>query len=66
VEAIQDYEVPRNVPAPFQHLVEWHAGTGPVVLLLTQGGQRACAITPVEAARVTINRRYDCRWSAAR
>ena len=33
VEAMRDYGNPRDVPAPFQYLVNWHAGTGPVVLL---------------------------------
>lgn len=65
VEAIRDYK-PRDVPAAFQHLVDWHAGTEPVVLVFTAGGRRACAITPHEATRVVLRRPFRCRWSAAR
>lgn len=66
VEAIWDYADPHDVPAPFQHLVEWHSGTGPVVLLITAGGRRACAISAQEATGVLIHKPYRCRWSAAR
>lgn len=66
VEAIRDYSKPRDVPAAFQHLVEWHAGTGPVVLLFTAAGRRACAVQPTEAWKVVIHKPYRCRWTAAR
>jgi hypothetical protein len=66
VEAIWDYRTPRDVPAAFRHVVDWHGGTGPVVLLLSAGGQLACAITPVEAVQVIVGRPYRCRWRAAR
>jgi len=66
VEAMRDYGNPRDVPAPFQYLVNWHAGTGPVVLLFTAGARRACALTPLEAGRVLVRQYYTCRWSAAR
>lgn len=65
VEAIRDYGKPRDVPARFQHLVDWHAGMGPVVLLFTAGGRRVCAIPPAEAWRVVVHKPYRCRWSAA-
>ncbi|MBI2071827.1 MAG: hypothetical protein HYT81_02115 [Gemmatimonadetes bacterium] len=66
VEAIRDYAKPRDVPAAFQHLVDWHAGLDPVVLLFTAGGRRACAIPAREATRVVPRQPYRCRWSAAR
>ena len=66
VEAIWDYLTPRDVPAAFRHVVDWHGGTDRVVLLLSAGGQLACAITPVEAVQVRVGRPYRCRWRAAR
>ena len=65
VEAIVDYR-PHDVPAAFQHLVDWHAGTASVVLLYGVGGRRACAITPVQAAYVIVGKPFRCHWSAAR
>jgi hypothetical protein len=66
VEAIWDYRTPRDVPAAFRHVVDWHGGTDRVVLLLSAGGQLACAITPVEAVEVSVGRPYRCRWRSAR
>ena len=66
VEAIWDYVRPRDVPLAFQHLVDWHGGTDPVVLLVSARGQRACAITPLEAVQVILRHPYRCRWRSAR
>lgn len=66
VEAIVDFEKQHDVPPAFQHLVDWHAGQGSVVLLLAQNGHLACAVTPVEAAKVLIHHPYRCRWSSPR
>jgi hypothetical protein len=65
VEAIRDYAKPRDVPAAFQHLVDWHAGSGHVVLLIGVGGRRACAVSPEEATRVIAGQRYRCSWRGA-
>lgn len=66
VDAVRDYAKPQDIPASFQHLVDWHVGIQPVVLLLAAGGRRACAVTPMEASRVIIGQPYRCRWSGAR
>lgn len=66
VEAIRDYARPHDVPVPFHHLVDWHGGTDPVVLLLSAGGDLACAITPLEAMQVVLRHPYRCRWRPAR
>lgn len=66
VGEIWDYQRPRDVPRAFQHLVDWHGGTDPVVLLFSARGRRACAITPREAVQVILGRLYRCRWRPAR
>ncbi len=64
VVGLRDYANAHAVPAPWQHLVEWHAGTEPVVLILSASG-RGCAVTPWQAARVVIGQRYSCVWKAS-
>jgi len=64
VVGLRDYATAHDVPAAWQHLVDWHAGAEPVVLLFSAGG-RACAVTPWQAARVVTGQRYSCIWKAS-
>lgn len=66
VEEVRNYANPRNIPARFRHLIDWHAGTDAVVLLLAEGGRRGCVIDPDDASDVIIGQSYRCRWSSAR
>lgn len=65
VRSYGDFISPRAVPGQWQHLVDWHAGTDPVVLLFSASG-RACAITQWQAYDVTIGHPFRCAWRVAR
>ncbi len=65
VRDVDDFVVPHAVPDHWRHLVDWHSGSSPVVLLFSMGG-RACAISQWQAHDVNLGRPFRCNWSAPR